>query len=241
MTGPTGLRLASYNIRKAVGLDWRRDPGRVLRVIRGLGAQVVALQEADRRLGPRLSALPRRMIEDAGFRPAPVAQTAVSVGWHGNAVLVAPEVQVLGTAHIDLPGIEPRGAVRVDLETRQGPLTVVAVHLGLRRACRRLQCARLLGALEETGLDRAVLMGDFNEWSPTTGLEGLQPYLRVVTPGRSFHARRRLACLDRFALGPGVRLLDAGVEDGPEARVASDHLPVWADVMLAADAGRSDV
>jgi len=43
------LRLASYNIHKALGTDGRRDPGRVLEVVNALGADVVALQEADRR------------------------------------------------------------------------------------------------------------------------------------------------------------------------------------------------
>ena len=51
-----GLRIASYNIRKAKGLDRRRDPGRILRVLNGLDADVIALQEADRRLGARPSA-----------------------------------------------------------------------------------------------------------------------------------------------------------------------------------------
>ena len=41
------LRLASYNIQKAVGVDFRRDPGRILEVINGLGADIVALQEVD--------------------------------------------------------------------------------------------------------------------------------------------------------------------------------------------------
>ena len=53
----TALRIASYNIRKCVGLDRRRDPERVLGVIAGLGADIVALQEADRRLGARPSTL----------------------------------------------------------------------------------------------------------------------------------------------------------------------------------------
>ena len=51
------LKVASYNIRKAVGLDWRRKPQRVLDVINEIGADVVALQEVDRRFGSRLTAL----------------------------------------------------------------------------------------------------------------------------------------------------------------------------------------
>ena len=47
------LKLATWNIRKCVGLDRRRDPHRVAGVIAGLEADVVALQEADKRLGVR--------------------------------------------------------------------------------------------------------------------------------------------------------------------------------------------
>jgi len=57
------LRVASYNIRKAKGLDRRRDPGRILKVLNGLDADIITLQEADLRLGARPSALCRDMIE----------------------------------------------------------------------------------------------------------------------------------------------------------------------------------
>mgnify|MGYP000589399083 CR=1 FL=1 len=41
------MKLASYNIRKARGLDQKRSPERVLDVVSRLGADVVVLQEAD--------------------------------------------------------------------------------------------------------------------------------------------------------------------------------------------------
>ncbi len=53
------LRLASYNIRKCLGLDLKRAPGRVMDVINGIDADIIVLQEADKRLGPRPAALPR--------------------------------------------------------------------------------------------------------------------------------------------------------------------------------------
>ena len=51
------IRVASYNMRKAIGTDRRRDPQRVLDVLHEIDADVVALQEADRRVGGRASAL----------------------------------------------------------------------------------------------------------------------------------------------------------------------------------------
>ena len=47
---PDQLRIASYNVHKAVGVDYRRSPERIARVIASLKADIVALQEVDRRL-----------------------------------------------------------------------------------------------------------------------------------------------------------------------------------------------
>lgn len=231
------LRLASYNIRKSVGLDWQRDPARSIRVINQLEADVVALQEVDRRLKPRHAVLDADMIlRETDLRPVPLGGSPVSLGWHGNALLVRKDLEVTETALIELPGIEPRGGVTVSLPTEFGPLTLVGVHLGLRRGCRRLQLARILDHLDPEMRPLSAIMGDFNEWSGRRGTEALGDGFRLVTPGRSFHAARPLACLDRFALGPGLRLLDSGVERGAEARIASDHLPVWADLLVEAAA-----
>jgi endonuclease/exonuclease/phosphatase family metal-dependent hydrolase len=227
------LRLASYNIRKAVGLDWRRDPSRTLGVIRALDADVVALQEADKRLGLRPAAVsPQAIARETDLRAVPLGHSPVSLGWHGNAVLVRQSVEVAAVECLELPGIEPRGGVMVRLGTPAGTLTIVGVHLGLRRRCRRLQFARILNVLGQAGSEHAVILGDFNEWSADRGTEPLLPRFRVVSPGLSFHASQQVAPLDRFALGAGIDLIDMGVEAGPIARRASDHLPVWTDIAL---------
>jgi endonuclease/exonuclease/phosphatase family metal-dependent hydrolase len=227
------LRLGSYNIRKAVGLDWRRDPMRIIRVINRMDVDVLALQEADRRLGLRPAALDPRMIErETDLCVAPLARSPVSLGWHGNAILVRKGLEIGAVDHIVLPGMEPRGGVLVRIGTGPQAVTVVGVHLGLRRACRRLQFAKILTSIGEKALDRAVILGDFNEWAVKSGLETLSPDFEVVSPGRSFHSARPVAALDRIALGKGISLYDAGLEEGPEARIASDHLPVWANLDL---------
>ena len=112
MPNATTIRLASYNIRKCVGLDRRRKPERIIDVINGLDADVVALQEADRRLGDRPAALPARLIEEhTDFRVVSRKPAGPSLGSHGNAVLVHKNVNVTNVFHLDLPGTEPRGAV----------------------------------------------------------------------------------------------------------------------------------
>lgn len=230
------MRLASYNIRKAVGLDRRRNPRRVLDVINQLGADVVVLQEADKRLGARPAALPASLIEaETDLTPAPLAGNDVSLGFHGNSILVRRGLKVSAPRRIDLPGLEPRGAVAVDVDDR---LHVVGVHLGLLRRSRQAQISALLRVVADSDLPTAIL-GDFNEWSPHLGLEGLSHHFRVYAPGLSFHAARPVAALDRVALSDELELKHAGVEEGTLARVASDHLPIWAEIGFLSDRGRN--
>lgn len=221
------MRLATYNMRKAVGLDRRRDPGRIMDVINAIGADVVVLQEADRRLGRRPAALPRRMIDEmSDYRPVDLAVNDVSLGFHGNAILVRKDIAVSAPRRIDLPGLEPRGAVSVEIA---GRLCVTGVHLGLARRHRHAQLARIRRVLAANTLPTAIL-GDFNEWTADRGLEAIAGDFAVHAPGRTFHAARPVAALDRVALSKGLELADAGVVETKTSRIASDHLPVWADL-----------
>ena len=228
-TGKTStIRVASYNIRKARGLDQRRDPHRIVEVINGLGADVVALQEADLRLGDRPAAVSRQLLEnETDFRLVPVAENDVSVGWHGNAVLLHKSLQPTSVERIELPGMEPRGAVRVDIDAN---LTLVATHLGLMRRHRRAQLAAITSSTKD--VSRTVIAGDFNEWSADRGLEPLAGKYAVTSPGRSFHAARPVAALDRIANTRDLEVKDAGVDESRLAKRASDHLPVWVEMAV---------
>lgn len=234
---PARLRVASYNMRKGIGLDRRRRPERSLDVIAALGADVVAVQEADRRLGPRRAALtPEIIAAGSDLAPVAVAENEVSLGFHGNALLLRKGLEATSVERLVLPGLEPRGAVIADVDGPV-PFSVVAVHLGLRRRDRQLQLAAILAALD-TRPNRPVLwLGDFNEWSGEAGLEPLTAAHAVHSPGLSYHAARPVAALDRIVTSTGIELSDAGVEQGKLARIASDHLPIWAELELPAYSG----
>jgi endonuclease/exonuclease/phosphatase family metal-dependent hydrolase len=223
------FRLASYNVHKCLGTDGRRVPGRVLDVVNALDADVVALQEVDRRLGPRPAALPRRLIEEqSDFVAVEDEGWGPSLGYHGNAVLLRRGIVTKEVHGVMLPGFEPRGALLVEAEGAAGAFRVVAVHLGLRRRDRVRQIAAIRAVLAARAEMPTVVLGDFNEWSMLKGLEGLGGY-DVLAPGKSFHTLHPLGHLDRIALSEGLNAADAGVFDSTLARRASDHLPVWAD------------
>lgn len=224
------VRLATYNIRKCVGLDLRRQPRRILTVLEAMGADIAVLQEADKRLPPRPAALPHFVLDEAGWQAADLGG-AGSLGWHGNAVIWrGDDMRVIETDHITLPGFEPRGAVRVVLETPIGPLQIVGMHLGLISTSRHQQLTHLNRELTEMPDLPTVWAGDFNDWSRGDKLDGLVPRLRFLPPEPSYPAAQPLAALDRIALGAGLAAPHCGVYRDQPARIASDHLPVWADI-----------
>src|SRR6056297_1357599 len=237
MTAPP-FRIATYNLQKCVGLDLRRRPDRSLRVINALAADVVVLQEADKRMAPRPAALPHDMVEEDGWQILPFGQPGGSLGWHGNAMLVRAGVRTLQTAHIELPGLEPRGAIRADLDTPIGALRVIGLHLGLVRRYRLLQLGAINRALRQLPPMPTVIAGDFNEWGNGAALDAAVKLVRFLPASASYPAPRPVAPLDRIALSPDLLALSSGVHRGRPAHIASDHLPVWADLAALPKKGR---
>lgn len=253
MTAPT-ITVASYNMRKAIGTDRRRNPERVLEVLRELHADVVALQEADKRFGGRASAMPHELIEEHGLykpvhlgvrhkRPLEKARQHAerllnvdtrNIGWHGNALLVKRDVDVMYCDALRLPTLEPRGAVMAELLLAgDRPVRVVGMHLDLSGLWRRRQMRAIVDAVEQRPQPMpTILMGDTNEWRKAGGcLDDLPQGFRIVPTGPSFHSRHPVAMLDRIIVD-GARIDAAGVHMSPAARCASDHLPIWARLSI---------
>jgi endonuclease/exonuclease/phosphatase family metal-dependent hydrolase len=246
------VTLASYNMHKAVGLDGRRDPHRVLRVLQEIDADIVALQEADKRTGGRGSTVPHALIDSHGlYKPVHLGVRhkrafekarqhtdrlfrldTRNIGWHGNAILVKSHVGVLDCAALELPTLEPRGAVIAELLVGETPLRIVGMHLDLSGLWRRRQVRAILQAIARRPHKMpTVLMGDTNEWRTVAGcLSDLEPDFHIAPTGASFHARHPVAALDRIIVGRELSIEAAGVHMSPAARRASDHLPIWARV-----------
>ena len=232
------LTFASYNIHKAVGLDRRRDPERILAILREIDADVVALQETDRRFGRREAVLSRHAIlAHTPWQVVPLATRPDSMGWHGNALLVRKGMEVVSTQLIALPTLEPRGAVCAELRVAGRLLRVVGMHLDLSGLHRRDQLRTVLAHLGHgDAKGHAVLMGDFNEWSARNGsLREFGRAWHVLAPGRSYPARRPLAQLDRIVISRGWQVLEIGVHHSALSARGSDHLPVYARLGLLAN------
>ncbi len=235
------LIVSSYNIHKAVGTDMRRDPTRTVQVIREIGADIVALQEVDRRFGDRRGVLDPEMLHSVtGLVPVALTDRlgARAHGWHGNLLLLHGGAEVEEARAVTLPGLEPRGAIVADIRINGQPLRVITAHLGLLHQSRVLQ-ARFLSKVIEEGDGRPTLvMGDFNEWRLGAGcsLMPLRRELRAVKRSAqtiaSFPAQMPVLPLDRIIGCRRAEIGDLRIHDSILARKASDHLPIRAALNL---------
>jgi len=227
--------VASYNMRKAIGSDRRRRPDRILDVLNEIDADVIALQEADRRFGERSSALPPALIaEHTPYVPVPFTNRPNGLGWHGNALLVRRGIEVMHRNPLHLPTLEPRGAVMADLRIGRLVLRVIGMHLDLSGLLRRRQAHAILATIAAQPVHLpVVMMGDFNEWRRKGGcLTDFAQDHDFAATGPSFHARRPVGKLDRIVVSRDLRVDAAGTHHSLRARIASDHLPVWAKLSL---------
>ena len=109
----------------------------------------------------------------------------------------------------------------------------MGAHLGLTSRARREQVLHMARENRELEGIPMIWGGDFNEWSRTGVLDHLAPNMRFLPPKPSFPALRPLGALDRIAVSPELQPVAHGVFNDRPAHIASDHLPVWADLETA--------
>lgn len=229
------MRVATWNLHGFKGRGRRPDPERSLRVVRALGADIVALQEVDGRA--RLGRLPHpfeTLRDGLGGHLAEARLFGAPGRDYGQALwsrwpILRAEVRMLPG-----PGFEPRAAIDARIETPDGPVRVIAAHFGLGMRARRNQAGDL-AAIVRAG-EPTVLMGDLNEWHPAGTVDRLlRAALPAVLQAPTFPARWPVARLDRIyaSAGAELRRIDAPVE----AALASDHRPLVAELRMPRAAG----
>ncbi|WP_455476089.1 endonuclease/exonuclease/phosphatase family protein [Bartonella sp. B17] len=231
------LTIASYNVHKCVGVDKIFSPTRVVRVITELQVDILALQEADKRFGERIGLIDLQLLKaETGLIPVPLKTMSPNGhGWHGNALFLR-KGHIHDILQITLPGIEPRGAVIVELKMETGLIRVVAAHFGLLRHSRNKQTKMLLALLQKRPSMPTILTGDFNEWRLGKGssLNHFFPYFdNTLGTVPSFPSRFPFLALDRIFAFPHQLVTSIESHYSPLARIASDHLPIKAYLNLA--------
>lgn len=226
--------IASYNIHQGIGLDGRLDVGRIAGVIKGLGADIVGLQEVKAPHGEDRQSMQLDFLSEAtGLRAIGGPTLERHDGYYGNALLTRCRILEVRRFDLSYRRRESRGALDVEVDTGDGPLRVIVTHLGLLPAERRFQVRRLLRIVALSRVQPVVVVGDLNEWfllgRPARWLHRF--FGRVPAP-RTFPAFFPLLSLDRILVQPKRALLEVSTVVNPLTRIASDHLPLLAHISL---------
>ena len=209
-------------------------------------ADVVALQELDvgrSRTGKLDQAAEIARLLEAEYHYFHPALTLAEERY-GDAILSRLPLQLIRAA--ELPGahlrprLEPRGAIHVAVEWNGRSVQIVNTHLGLLARERALQVETLLG---DEWLDHpdcrgpAVLCGDLNllpRSAPFRRLSGKLRDAQTAVAGRrarnTWFSPLPLARIDHlFVRGP-LEVVDVRVPRTGLTAIASDHLPLVADL-----------
>lgn len=225
------FRIASYNICKAVGIDLQRKPERSLHIINKLNADIVVLQEADQRFNGRQAIFtPEQIHRTTGLVPVDFNTDLPGLGWHGNVILLREAITVRDISLLDLPGLEPRGTVIAELNLGKHRLSIGAMHLGLRRVDRKKQLDKIIDHVKTHNNDGCILTGDLNAWRKINhAMEKLHVHFDMADCGPSFPAIYPIAPLDRIFYSDNLQLSHCATHRDNSTRIASDHLPIFAD------------
>jgi endonuclease/exonuclease/phosphatase family metal-dependent hydrolase len=244
------LRLLTYNIHKAIGVDGQFAPRRIADVLGHYQADVVLLQEVDRGV-PRSG-----MVDLAAFlgRELGYAYRAVGMnvfmrrGKYGNATLSRFPIGRQHNLDLTIGGAKRRGAqhtrIHVVRNGDRAAVDVFNIHLSLMALLRRHQMKRLLAfiAAFDSPSTACVVAGDMNDWQGMLKRRFFVPAGFVCATNRRPGSRWALKTfpsiaptggLDKiFYRGP-LRVVQVRRSHLKLARIASDHLPVIADFDLA--------
>jgi endonuclease/exonuclease/phosphatase family metal-dependent hydrolase len=228
----TRFRVATYNVHKCKGVDWRVSPQRIADVMCEVKADIIAVQEI---VYGQAEAISTRLELPFTFGVARHHQREP----YGNAVFTHLPVSSSQSYDLTVRVREPRQCMRVSVAlTNARPLHFFAVHLGTSYLERRAQARRFLSEdiLEHSEVKGArVVAGDFNEW--TRGLATRLLSRHLQSADIMMHLKRRTTYpgvlpfmhLDHIYYDHGFYLREMHLHRTRLALLASDHLPLIAD------------
>ncbi len=247
------FRLLTYNIHKAIGVDRRFEPDRIVEILRHHEADVLLLQEVDR-------GVPRSRHLDLAHHLARRLQyeyRAVGMnvylrkGQYGNATLSRYPIGRQRNIDLTIGRRKPRGAqhtrITVPIASGHG-VEVFNIHLSLTARLRRQQVRRLLATGDVARIDPetpCIIGGDTNDWRgalrrPFFEQAGFQcaTNRRPGSRGaiKTFPSFAPTGGLDKVFFRGALTLRRVHRSRLKLARVASDHLPVICEFEIEARA-----
>jgi endonuclease/exonuclease/phosphatase family metal-dependent hydrolase len=239
------LRVMTYNVRRCTGLVGRVRPEPIAPINARCAPDVVALQEVDvgRKRTGRVDQ-PARLGELTGMRPLFFPRIDRDGERYGIAVLSKHPVEQIKAERLpprlESPSIEGVGALWVRVSIGGRSLQLIATHFNHDHAERMAQIEALIGPdwLQDPRLkDGAVLCGDLNttRHSPIYArvratMDDVQQ--RIQKYRKTWPSVYPIARIDHIFVTKSIGVRDIDVPESFDVRLASDHLPLIADLSI---------
>ena len=245
------LRVLSYNMHRAIGVDRLFRPERIAKVIRHHKADIVLLQEVDVGVPrSRKLDLAKEMAEAAGY-PYYVTglNVKLKVGMYGNATLSRFPITQASNINLTVGRHKARGCQYSSIQVSNSSgfsqnIEVFNLHLGLSSQERVRQIGLLINSEEFSSLALGLpclVGGDFNDWRTLLApiFTDILNFECATNHSRGYHnplltypAFTPTGGLDKiFYRGP-MKLIKRRRCWMGITRLASDHLPVIAEFKL---------
>jgi endonuclease/exonuclease/phosphatase family metal-dependent hydrolase len=226
------LRIATYNIHQGVGRDGIKNPIRIADVIGEMNADIVALQEVTSH-PEKSDDLLAHIAALTEMEPIEGFTLTVAESRYGNALLSSLPLSAANRVDISVKGREPRGVIEVAFNHNCQNVVLWATHLGLSIPERHQQIDKLLNIINFADADMSILLGDLNLWFTwDRPSRKLQQWFKPGHSPATFPAIRPFLKLDRILVRPADKITTIRTHATKLSRVASDHLPLVADIAL---------
>lgn len=241
------MRLLSYNIHKGIGgRDRLYRLARIISVIEHENPDLICLQEVTHGC-QRCGGDDQPEVLANYFRcEGIIFQSNVNLrtGCYGNLLLSRWPIREKHQISLRLQTKKPRGAQIAVIDTPEGPLKLVNLHLGLAEKERHWQISHLLGhkLFRDSGGLPELITGDYNDWRNTLpgGPMAADGFYHVTGPPsrfRSFPAYLPLGALDKAFCRGNIAIHEARIAISALAKNASDHLPLVVDFHINGNGG----
>lgn len=237
----TRLRVMTYNICHGEGNDGNYSLQRIAQIIRKSQAEIIALQEVDERTRRVRGVSQHKILARlTGYNSVFGAAIPFQGGYYGNAILSKYPIQ--HTRRILLPkgdGMEHRSVLRVRIRLpKRFPtrtLDVFSTHLDNQSAQTRKVAAQRINQMVKNSRHPALLLGDLNAAPQSTTLRTLRKVWKNSTQKKTqktMPSTVPIAQIDYILYTQPTHWRTSYVHAilGPLTTMASDHLPLVADM-----------
>ena len=241
LTGPSVLRIMTYNVHGCMGRDGKISPNRIAGIIARHNPNIIALQElrSDEQVH-QAEVIAKKLAMTCHFHPC----LSIKKGQRGNAIFSKFPMRLVRNGSLPklsrTPFLEPRGALWVEIDARGVKIQVLTTHLSLSSRERLLQIKALLGPDWLGNLacqDPVIFCGDFNALAQSKIFKNVVLVLKNTHFDLNSHRSLKtlpsffpLGLVDHIFVGPGFKTTKIEVPKTALEKMSSDHLPLIVEV-----------